>query len=448
MKVHPGRVHALRPLTGELSAGPVVCWLSRDQRARDNWALLHARDLAESERPLVAAFCLAPGFLGATLRQYDFLLRGLRETAARLARRGIPLALLTGDPVREIPTLCSALAASVLVTDFDPLRVKRGWLRGVCEAVRLPVHEVDAHNVVPVRAASDKQEYAARTIRPKIHRLLPEFLEDFPELEPPAVPAPALAEPDWDAARADLRVDESVAPVPTPPGEDAARARLDGFLNGISGYAVRRNDPNAEAVSGLSPYLHFGHLAPQRAALEAGRTGRGEDAAAFLEELVVRRELSDNYCFYNPYYDSLDGAPAWAVKTLDAHRDDPRPHLYTYARFEAARTHSALWNAAQGQLLATGTMHGYMRMYWAKKILEWSPSPEDALATAIALNDRYQLDGRDPNGYVGALWSVAGLHDRPWKERPVLGTVRYMNERGCRRKFDVDAYAARFALPV
>ena len=419
--------------------------MNRDQRARDNWALLHARELAGADKALVVAFCLVPSYPGATLRHYDFMLRGLEETADTLAQQGIPFVLLTGDPAREVPALCDQAGAAALVTDFDPLRIKRQWLDAVSRAVSIPVHQVDAHNVVPAWVASDKQEYAARTIRPKIHRHLSEFLEAFPPLTPQQAAAPPLPAPDWAVARASLVCDATVGPVPTPPGEAAAREHLDDFLaHRLPIYAERRNDPNADAVSGLSPYLHFGHLAAQRAALEAANRGADDNTAAFLEELVVRRELSDNYCLHNPRYDTLEGAAPWALTTLDDHRADPRPHLYTPAEFEQARTHSPLWNAAQLQLVRSGAMHGYMRMYWAKKILEWSPTPEDALATAIHLNDRYQLDGRDPNGYVGAQWSIAGLHDRPWKERPVLGKIRYMNANGCRRKFDVEAYTRRW----
>lgn len=424
----------------------VVYWMSRDQRMRDNWALLHARELAGTDRPLLIAFCLVPEYPGATLRHYDFMLRGLEETAAHLAGLGFPFVLLTGDPTREIPAFCSTINAAALVTDFDPLRTKRQWLGTVAGTVSIPVHQVDAHNVVPAWRVSDKQEYAARTIRPKIHRLLPEFLEEFPKLTPQQASPPPLPDPDWPAARAALRCDFTVAPVVTPPGEDAARRRLDSFLgHQLPRYAAQRNDPNADAVSGLSPYLHFGHIAPQRAALEAAGLTADDNTSSFLEELVVRRELSDNFCLHTTNYDSLEAAAAWARQTLDDHRDDPRPHLYTVDALDQARTHSPLWNAAQRQLTRTGTMHGYMRMYWAKKVLEWTDTPENALAIANHLNDRYQLDGRDPNGYVGTLWSIAGIHDRPWKERPVFGKIRYMNSNGCRRKFDVAAYVERFA---
>lgn len=449
VSMNPSRARLLRQ--GVDSGGPVVYWMSRDQRVRDNWALVHASDLAcgrardlAGDRPLVVVFCLAPSFPGATLRPYDFMLRGLEQVAVDLRGLKIPFVLLTGDPAQELQGFCAQINAGLLVTDFDPLRVKRQWQDAVAQALEIPLIQVDAHNVVPAWVASDKQEYAARTIRPRLHRLLPEYLEYFPELEPGAKPLD-LALPDWGAARASLKVDKGVGPVALPSGESHARQGLISFLDErLPRYADESNDPNAGAVSGLSAYLHFGQLSAQRVALEAARRGRDENAEAFLEQLVVRRELSDNFCLYNPHYDSLAAAPAWAVQTLDEHRDDPRPHLYSPEQFERAQTHSALWNAAQGQMVATGYMHGYMRMFWAKKILEWSPSPEQALKTALTLNDRYQLDGRDPNGVVGVLWSMAGIHDRPWKERPVYGKVRYMNENGCRRKFDVAGYIKRF----
>jgi deoxyribodipyrimidine photo-lyase len=230
------------------------------------------------------------------------------------------------------------------------------------------------------------------------------------------------------------------------PGPEAAGNALHAWVSGrMRGYDDGRNDPNADRQSNLSPYFHFGQLAPQRAAFAAAKSKNpNEDAEAFLEELVVRRELSDNFCHYNPHYDSLKGVAGWASKTLDEHRDDTRKYVYSYKRFEAANTHSALWNACQMEMVESGKMHGYMRMYWAKKILEWSESPEQALDIAIRLNDRFELDGRDPNGYVGCMWSIGGVHDRAWTERPILGKIRYMNERGCRRKFDVDAYIAKW----
>jgi deoxyribodipyrimidine photo-lyase len=212
---------------------------------------------------------------------------------------------------------------------------------------------------------------------------------------------------------------------------------------GLDRYDQTSRDPNAHGLSGLSPWLHFGQIAPQSVALEAVASPRTEGQQAFLEQLIVRRELADNFCMHNPHYDSIGGIPAWGRATLDKHRDDIREYVYARDAWERAATHDPLWNAAQHEMVRTGSMHGYMRMYWAKKILEWSKTPEDAIRTAIYLNDRYQLDGRDPNGYVGVLWSMGGLHDRPWKERSVFGTVRYMNAAGCKRKFDVERYVEK-----
>jgi deoxyribodipyrimidine photo-lyase len=208
-------------------------------------------------------------------------------------------------------------------------------------------------------------------------------------------------------------------------------------------YDERRNDPGANAQSGLSPYLHFGQISAQRVALEAEKYDRHlPSQESFLEELIVRRELSDNFCYYNDRYDSFDGFPDWARKTLNDHRSDPREHLYVLEILEAAGTHDPLWNAAQKEMVTGGKMAGYMRMYWAKKILQWSISPETALTDAIYLNDRYSLDGNDPNGYTGVAWSIGGVHDRPWFEREIFGKVRYMSQAGCRRKFNVERYIA------
>lgn len=443
--VKAGRVHTVTE--APVRQGPVVYWMSRDQRAEDNWALLCAQEAALGRREALAVvFCLAPAFLGATLRQYRFMLDGLRETAARLAARRIPFFLLAGDPARAVPRFLREQAAGLLVTDFDPLRIKRDWQAAVARAAAIPFIEVDAHNIVPCRVASPKQEYGAYTIRPKIAAALVEYLGPFPALKRHSrawqgrVPAPQ-----WDRALASLGCDRSVGPVSwIRPGPAAADLTLKAFLQKkLAGYDEARNDPVRDGQSGLSPYLHFGQLSAQRVALEVRKAPAGRAARdAFLEELVVRRELADNFCFYNPYYDTAAGFPSWARKTLAAHRGDARAYRYPLRAFEEGRTHDPLWNAAQREMVLTGKMHGYMRMYWAKKILEWSVSPEAAMKTAVYLNDRYELDGRDPNGYAGIAWSIGGVHDRAWFPRPVYGSVRYMSASGCRSKFDVEAYIA------
>jgi len=432
---------------GEPGTGPVVYWMSRDQRIRDNWALLHAQERARAaERGFVVLFCLAPEFLEAAWRQYAFMLDGLRETCRECLELGIPFVLRQGDPADRAAELVNSVDAESLICDFDPLRIKSEWRSEVAARIKAPLAVVDTHNVVPCWQASDKQEFAARTIRPRIQRQLDQFLAPFPE---PAHQSGAIAgydlqEPDWEAIESDLRVDTQVGPVDwINPGPSAGWQRLQRFLrDGLPLFEARRNNPNASALSHLSPYFHFGQIAPQRAALEVWNSESAPSSAksAYLEELIIRRELADNYCFHNPAYDAFEGLPDWAKNTLNKHRDDPRPVISSYRELEVAATHDDLWNAAQIQMARTGKMHGYMRMYWAKKILEWSESPEQAIAFAIRLNDRYELDGRDPNGYTGVLWSVGGLHDRGFKERPVFGTVRYMSHAGCRRKFDVGAY--------
>ena len=405
-RVHPDRVRALRP--GSPGEGPVVYWMRRDQRVRDNWALLYAQDLARSrDRALAVAFCLVPEFLGAARRQYAFMLAGLEQVARELEGLRIPFLLVRGDPMVEIPALVTRHDVGAVVTDFNPLRIGRRWEQAAKKALSVPLHLVDAHNVVPVWRTSDKQEYAARTIRPRIQRQLDEFLTDLPAVDRQRVAWPGDAPaPDWRAARRGLEAGEHGPALDwIEPGEAAAHAALDRFVKeGLSGYDTARNDPTVPGQSELSPYFHFGQLAPQRAALAVAGTSAGEDRDAYLEELIVRRELSDNFCHYNPHYDQFEGFPEWARLSLEEHAADPREHLYDLEEFEAAATHDPLWNAAQTEMVVRGKMHGYLRMYWAKKILEWTRDPGEALDVAITLNDRYELDGRDPNGYAGVAW--------------------------------------------
>lgn len=439
------RIHLLKD--GAPGNGPVLYWMHRDHRARDNFGLLHAQSKAlELGRPMAVVYCLASTFLDATIRQFGFLLRGLEQTAAALAQKSVPFVVLSGNPAEEVPRYVRESGAALLVTDFDSLRIKRGWLRNVSKNIDIPVHEVDSRNVVPCRVASDKREYAARTIRPKIHRLLPEFLLEPPDLaDHPHVYTGHVPDTDWSALRDGLRVDRDVPEVDwLTPGEDAAAGMLGTFIQHRLDRYGSRNDPNAEAVSLLSPYLHFGMLSPLRAALAVSKAA-GHDAEAeesFLEELVVRRELADNFCFHTPDYDSADCFPDWAKQTQADHAGDKREYVYDPDAFEQAETHDPLWNAAQKQMVAHGYMHGYMRMYWAKKILEWTKTPQDAMAIAIRLNDRYELDGRDANGYTGIAWSIGGVHDRAWPQRPVFGKIRSMTYGGAKSKFDVKAYIA------
>ena len=429
--------------------GPVAYWMSRDQRVEDNWALLWAQDLALKQgTPLVVMFCLVPEFLNAAQRQYGFMLKGLQEVEDHLAKKHIPFHLLTGQPDSTVLEWLRINDIKVLATDFDPLRIKRTWKRRVADKIKIPFYEIDAHNVVPCWIASPKQEYGAYTIRPKIRRVLQGYLDPFPKLKThPFSWKKKTAKTDWNKAMHTIAADRyAVSEVAwIRPGERAAHAALTQFIkHKLSHYHEASSDPVADGQSNLSPYLHFGHLSAQRVALDVMKGDAPQEAKeAFLEELIVRRELADNFCFYNPNYDRFDGFPDWAKKTLDAHRQDPRDYVYTLEQFEKAQTHDDLWNAAQMEMVKGGKMHGYMRMYWAKKILEWCPSPEAALETAIYLNDRYELDGRDPNGCAGIAWSIGGVHDRAWNERAVFGKLRYMSYNGCKSKFNIKKYIPR-----
>ncbi|XP_051137811.1 deoxyribodipyrimidine photo-lyase [Andrographis paniculata] len=457
--VQPGRIRVMKQALNCTAKpkGPVVYWMFRDQRVRDNWALIHALHQANQwEVPVAIAFNLFHQFKGAKARQLGFMLRGLKKLNSDLrSTLQIPFFLFQGEAVDTIPKFLEDCGASLLVTDFSPLREVRQWKEELCKKVNesVSIHEVDAHNVVPLWVASDKLEYGARTIRSKINKALPQYLVDFPELNFPKRKWPSFSNSiDWDT------LIESVvrqgAEVPElewcESGEQAALEVLMGAKNGflkarLKNYPTDRNNPlKPKALSGLSPYLHFGQISAQRCALEAHKVQKLHPQAVdvFLEELIVRRELADNFCFYQPQYDSLLGAWEWARKTLMDHASDKREHIYSREQLEKGQTADPLWNASQLEMVHHGKMHGFMRMYWAKKILEWTTGPEEALAIAIYLNDKYQIDGRDPNGYVGCMWSICGIHDQGWKERPVFGKIRYMNYAGCKRKFDVDGYIA------
>jgi deoxyribodipyrimidine photo-lyase len=330
------------------------------------------------------------------------------------------------------------------------LKVKQRWRTSVSRAIDIPFYEVDSHNIVPCRVASQKPEYGAYTLRPKLRKLLPHYLTEFPVVERhPYRMQGRIVPTDWRAVRHALELDASVGEVDwIKPGEGAAARALRRFVKAkLNRYATDRNDPNLDGQSRLSPYLHFGQLSAQRIALEVMKASVGESSREdFLEELIVRRELSDNFCFYNNDYDSPRCFPGWAQKTLSMHGNDEREYVYTLRNLELGRTHDDLWNAAQLEMVKRGTMHGYLRMYWAKKILEWTRSPRVAMKFAIYLNNKYQLDGRDPNGYAGIAWSIGGVHDRPWGERKIFGMVRYMNYNGCRKKFDVKEYIEKVNL--
>ncbi|XP_059844885.1 CPD photolyase [Hypanus sabinus] len=430
----------------------VSYWMSRDQRVQDNWAFLYAQLLAlEHKHPIHVVFCLVPKFPDATIRQFDFMLKGLQEVAEECQVLNIAFHLLTGFPKDVLPAFVKEHNIGAVVVDFLPLRLPLQWIDEVKN--KLPKDllfiQVDAHNIVPCWVASNKQEYSARTIRRKIHDKLPQFLTDFPPVIRHPYSSPQKVQIiDWDAVYASLQVDRTVQQVDwAKAGTTAGLTKLESFIKeNLKHFSTDRNNPNKAALSNMSPWFHFGQVSVQRTILEIKkfRNKFKESVDSYIEEAVVRRELADNFCFYNKKYDQFEGASEWAQKTLKLHSSDKRPYLYTLKQLEDGETHDTLWNAAQLQMVYEGKMHGFLRMYWAKKILEWTSSPEEALTFAIYLNDRYQLDGTDPNGYVGCMWSICGIHDQGWAERPIFGKIRYMNFNGCKRKFDVVQYQQKY----
>lgn len=396
-------------------------------------------------QPLFVFFFLNPGFPEAGLRHYVFMLQGLLETRRRLEERGIPLILRVGDPPEELSK--AAAGASLVVTDRGYLKVHREWRSRAAGMLSCPLFEIESDSIVPVETAYPKEAWSAAVLRPRILRLLFAYLVP---LETRGLKYPAAYHGDGGpditdsyAAALSLAADPAVPPVEDLRGGTAeGLRRLEIFVEEkLDRFDLDRNNPALQGVSVLSPYLHFGQISPLTAALAAAENP-SPGSEGFLEELIVRRELAMNYTFYNRDYDSFSGLPVWARKTLAAHQRDPREYVYSREDLETGRTHDRYWNAAQKELTETGRIHGYMRMYWGKKILQWSSSPEEAFKTALFFNNRWALDGRDPNSFAGVAWCF-GKHDRPWKERDIFGTVRYMNAQGLKRKFPMEDYVHR-----
>ncbi len=443
--IHPSRIQRLNEKPAR-DGRYILYWMQASQRAECNHALEYA--VAEANRlgrPLVVYFGLTDGYPGAAIRHYAFMLEGLREVAQRLAKRGIRFVLRRESPERGIVKMADD--AALVVTDRGYTRIQRQWRQAAAKGLACPLVQVESDVVAPVETVSNKEEFAARTIRPKIHRHLQDYLVPLKTVkaaqESVSLDIRDESLDDIAPLLAHLKIDRSVPAVTwMKGGASEARRRLKQFLaKKLSSYDSHRNDPTVDGTSHLSPYLHFGQISPLQIALEV-LDSDGDQEGPFLEELIIRRELAMNYCQYNADYDSYAALPDWCLKTLAKHRADRRPYTYSREQLEHAETHDPYWNAAQLEMVHLGKMHNYMRMYWGKKILEWTADPAEAFATAVYLNDKYELDGRDPNGYAGVAWCF-GKHDRPWIERPIFGQVRYMNDQGLKRKFDADLYVQK-----
>ena len=423
----------------------VVYWMQRAQRAIDNPALDVAVRVGNAlKKPVVVFLAPVPFYPRANLRHYHFLADGIPDLVEELAARGVGFVLRT-YPDHSLLKFCQEVRPALVIGDENPMREPEQWRVKVAQSLRAPLWTVDADVVVPTRLLL-KEQFGARTIRPRIHALLPQFLirEKIVKAHLPWTSPAGLQslQPNEDFM-AGWKLDGSVQTVPGWRGgsKQAASALRDFVRKRLTDYPRTRNHPEQEGTSRLSPYLHFGHLGPLTVAAAVQASAAPASAkSAFLEQVIVRRELAVNFVRFNPAYDSMDCLEPWASRSLSEHARDRRSVLYSERQLELGETHDPLWNAAQKQMVLTGWMHNYLRMYWAKKILEWSPSIGTAYQRAIELNDRFELDGRDPNGYAGIAWAIVGKHDRAWSDRPVYGKIRYMSLASTGRKFDSKRY--------
>jgi deoxyribodipyrimidine photo-lyase len=422
----------------------IIYWMQAAQRVQDNPALDFAIKRANDiEAPLIVFFNLTDNFPDANLRHYYFMLEGLQEVKNDLKELGINFIVKIGNPVENLSKLSKD--AVMVVSDRGYLKVEREWKDDLTKKLNCRFVLVNTNTIVPVEIASDKEEYAAYTIRKKINNKIERFIDPIEKeklkLNSLRINFTGEDLSDLDSLINKLDIDKSVNPTPYfKGGATAALNRLEEFINNnLKKYEEYGSRPDYDVTSKLSPYLHFGQISP--AYIYKRINWNDIKADDFLEQLIVRRELSFNYVFYNENYDNKlkDILPDWAVDTLNEHQNDKREYLYNKKQFENYNTHDEYWNAAQKEMVKSGYMNGYMRMYWGKKILEWTDDPQKAFDIILYLNNKYFLDGRDPNGYAGAAW-IFGKHDRAWKERKIFGKVRYMNKSGLDRKFDMEKY--------
>ncbi|MCA9707659.1 MAG: deoxyribodipyrimidine photolyase [Myxococcales bacterium] len=463
----------------------VLYWMIAARRTRHSFGLQRARGWAAAlGKPLLVFEPLRAGYRWAADRHHVFVLEGMRDQAARLRRAGVRYLPYVEPEPGAGRGLLAALAerAAVVVTDDFPAFFLPRMVAAAGERLGCRLEAIDGNGLLPLRAV-DRVFTRAHSLRAHLQRALPEHLEHVPEPDPlhgydlgaarvaravlerwPMATASQLAAPE--ALAAALPLDHGPGPVAMLPGGEAAGARrLERFLDQeLPRYGTDRNHPDDDGGSGLSPYLHFGHvgvhqvlhelarredwtpadLGPPQGGAREGWWGVGASADAFLDELVTWRELGLNFCAHRGDYDRFESLPDWARKTMAEHAGDPRPHVYDLDALQQARTRDPLWNAAQRQLLREGRIHNYLRMLWGKKIYEWSASPEQAWAHMVELNNRWCLDGRDPNSYSGIAW-VMGRYDRAWgPERPIFGKLRFMTSQSTQRKLRVREYLARY----
>lgn len=428
----------------------VLYCMEASQRIDYNHALAYSIKVANSiNKPLIVLFNITDKYRYSNQRYYKFMIEGILKLRDIFRKLGIKFILNKSDYLTGC--LMYSKDACFVVTDTNYLKTQRRWRVELASKIDIAMVEVESDVIVPVRVVSNKQEPYAMTIRPKIYNLMSHFLNDF-HIQEPKIKSDHFEMESWELETVydyldNLNIDKTVSMVDEyKGGYDEAQKLLEIFISQkLHRYKELRSDPNIDYQSNLSPYLHFGQISPVYIVNQVLKNYHIDDQniKSFFNELIVWRELARNFCYYNPMYNHYEGIPSWAKETLQEHINDKREYIYSIKELEEGKTHDPYWNAAQKQLLTTGKMHNYMRMYWAKKLIEWTQHPKDAFNIACYLNDKYELDGRDPNGYAGISWCF-GTHDRPWQERRIFGKVRYMNDKGLERKFDMGKYVEKW----
>ena len=400
--INPARIFELNNEPKPIRNGEIIYLCEREIRVKDNFALQFA--LQKSEELNLPLKIIHPKINYDYQQKQEFIDNQIEQAKTQFRNIGLDFEIIEKTPAEIIKDMNPA----ILIIDFNPI-LKRDYLKNA----DFKIFEIDGHNIVPTRFISDKQEYSASTIRRKIYYNIYTFLTEFKNLISEKIEADYV---------------------------------LEVFINNkLQYYSENKNNPSLKVTSGLSKYLNLGFIASQRVALEILKSGVSDiNKETFLEELIIRKELADNFCLYSKSFKDFSDIPNWAKISLDNHKYDIRPYIYSLEMLEKANTHDKLWNATQTQLIKEGIIHGYLRMYWAKKILEWMLTPEDALKTAIYLNDKYAYDAPSANGYVGILWAIGGLHDRAFADYPVTGKIRRMTSDSIKRKYFLANYIDKY----
>ena len=398
--INPARIFEFN--NKPIKNGEIIYLCEREIRAKDNFALQFA--LQKSKELNLPLEIIHPRINYEYKPKQEFIDNQITQAERQYKQIGLDFEIIEKTPVEIIKSLKPAM----IILDFNPI-LKRDYLKNA----DFKIYEIDGHNIIPARFVSDKQEYAASTIRRKIYYNIYPYMSEFDNLTTEEVEADSVL--------------------------------VDFIKNKLPYYAEFKNDVSKNVLSGLSKYINLGFISSQRVALEVIKSDTADiNKEIFLEELVVRKELADNFCLYSKNSKDFSGVPNWAKMSLNYHKYDIRPYIYSTEELEKAKTHDKLWNATQIQLIRDGKIHGYLRMYWAKKILEWTFSPDEAMKIAIYLNDKYAYDSPSANGYVGILWAIAGLHDRAFIDYPVTGKIRRMTYDSLKRKYDLGDYLKKY----